>query len=486
MAAEARSVSREFTIITNGAPLGKRKRPDVSLSALLATANTEDRCTSLCDEAVQRQRPTKASAAGLVFAKCRNGDDSSKIRCLLCNKKLSPNESNMTKHLSRIHKHIWNNVLATVFDNSSSTQEEWWRKVRSAMADGVRESQRGQLKFEKRNLDKNRRSLLRYLWTTVRGIPRVALGDDLFQLLAMDLAGCTHTLARAPACDRCTIQSASTTATHIPALSEAALHCIRQYMEDNGYDTLSLTADGWTTSSQAKCLVVTGHFLTESFQPVTFVVGMEPLALGDGTAQGLGGQMKSIASSFSRSSEQGNEKALHLVTLTTDSEKAMLNASAAILGDDNSLGCFAHTLQLVVNDALKNEPYSGALAKVRAISSTLLHSSAGAKVSAANPSAPKPLLPPETRWAWWHTMLERFLGPLQMAVQQSVPLLEPGDWVLDEAEQLTAEALVYVLEPFAAVTKECEGDTYCTIALIPQWIGELQDFFPNHSIGARL
>jgi hypothetical protein len=82
------------------------------------------------------------------------------------------------------------------------------------------------------------------------------------------------------------------------------------------------------------------------------------------------------------------------------------------------------------------------------------------------------LAPVDTRWSSVQIMLQRFL-PLRKFVNEVFEEEGLQELCFSDREVEVLEAMEEVLEPFAEVTRQCEGEKYVTIASIPKWVGLL-------------
>jgi len=108
----------------------------------------------------------------------------------------------------------------------------------------------------------------------------------------------------------------------------------------SGVEYYSFTTDGWSTNVAINSLIsLTAHWVEQDFTKISAVLCVKEM---EGSHTG-----SAICAKFgSMFSEWDIEKQLVLHDNATNMEKAMRDAAIP------SYGCFAHSLQLVVNDGI--------------------------------------------------------------------------------------------------------------------------------------
>nr|CAI5867975.1 unnamed protein product [Callosobruchus analis] len=128
-------------------------------------------------------------------------------------------------------------------------------------------------------------------------------------------------------------------------------------------------------------------------------------------------------------------------------------------------GCFAHTLNLIIQDGLKS--IDSLLEKVKNMVSFFKRSTQGkerlltAQRNAGNVIQKKLIQSVPTRWNSTYFMLDR-ICELQDAVKTSIALINRNIPVLTEQEWIMCQELCSVLKPFETVTKRISGEKYVT------------------------
>lgn len=128
--------------------------------------------------------------------------------------------------------------------------------------------------------------------------------------------------------------------TLLPALYEKCINTVRT-IEVKNITSLSLTTDLWTSASQESYIAILAHYIDTEFKFKEVLLECAPLP-GSHTAQHIREEILRVISDF------GIEKKKNLIT--TDNANNMQNAVKTHL-ELKHFGCFAHTLNLVVEKA---------------------------------------------------------------------------------------------------------------------------------------
>ena len=129
----------------------------------------------------------------------------------------------------------------------------------------------------------------------------------------------------------------------LPELYSKRVSEIKQQLSSIPF--VALTSDIWTSTTTQSYLTLTCHFITPSW-------GMKSLVLetfdfcNDHTADNIAEALQKVAGSWGISSK--------VITVVTDNA-ANIVAAVRIVGWQH-VPCFAHTLNLVVSGALKDDP----------------------------------------------------------------------------------------------------------------------------------
>lgn len=241
--------------------------------------------------------------------------------------------------------------------------------------------------------------------------------------------------------------------TLIPAAYE---QCVASVKRDIVSATsVCLTTDTWTSKNNDSYMAVTAHYITDSFELKTVLLGCIPLH-DSHTSINLAAHLKSLSDSFNLSDKV-------LITITDNAA----NIKNAIVNDLQwkHFGCYAHTLNLIVQESLKN--VETLQEKVKKIVGHFKRSSnANTKLmdyqKQQGEAVPKKLIQEvPTRWNSSYYMFRRFVE-LKDAVKVTTALINANLSLLTEQEWQICSDLCTVLQPFEEITKALSGENYIT------------------------
>ena len=166
----------------------------------------------------------------------------------------------------------------------------------------------------------------------------------------------------------------------------------------------------------------------------------------------------------------------------------MVAAVKSVVSDKKHLPCFPHTLNLIVDTALKNKSIKDIISKVREIVKTVKNSVVNSdklrniqqRNGVPEGSVKKFILDVKTRWNSVYYMIQRFLEMTRICtdfVFESYGEFEmPLAYEIEILKQLTL-----LLKPFEFVTKESSGENYVTLSKIIPMINSLKIELSNFS-----
>jgi len=223
---------------------------------------------------------------------------------------------------------------------------------------------------------------------------------------------------------------------------------------------VSFTTDVWSNSTKSVSLLsFTCHFVHDAV--LRKVILSISVLEEDHTGLYLASKLREAISVWNLESK------LHLGVRDNAANMVCAMRTAGI----SDLGCMAHTLQLVIHDALFTQTsVENLVKKARKIVSRFKHSEqACRKLADCQKSCFVPehklLQDVETRWNSTYLMLER-LGEQRKAVtlycveEGTIDTLSASDWEL-------AERIVKVLKPFYEATVEISSDQTCLSVMVP-------------------
>jgi hypothetical protein len=170
------------------------------------------------------------------------------------------------------------------------------------------------------------------------------LSDTWHGAMLSTFARCECVLRGKKACSRCSVIAPSGAATYVEQIAATIFDKIK--IELAGVKSLALTADGWSDRQTRKYLAVTGHWFNKDWDLVSVVLGV--VLVRDGDAETIQHHLSEVISRY----ESGTVFFCSLIV--TDQEKAMRRAASMFMdGEENTEICFAHDVQLCVNDVVR-------------------------------------------------------------------------------------------------------------------------------------
>lgn len=255
----------------------------------------------------------------------------------------------------------------------------------------------------------------------------------------------------------------------LPALYEEVYNNTRKIIAD--VNSVTLTTDCWTSRNTENFLAVTAHFIDRDFELKS--VMLECASFGDRhTSTNLATELNRIIG------EWGLEKKILIVI----SDNAA-NIKKAIKEDLKlkHFGCFAHTINLIAQDALTYG--CDILDKVKAVVSFFKRSTVAAsklieQQKLLQRESKKLIQEVATRWNSSYYMIERFIEleePLRMTLaltDKSLPIISLEEW------QFLKE-MVPILKPLESITKFISAQNYVTGSSVIILTSGLTDVYSN-------
>ncbi|KAL0879302.1 hypothetical protein ABMA27_003081 [Loxostege sticticalis] len=223
--------------------------------------------------------------------------------------------------------------------------------------------------------------------------------------------------------------------------------------------SICLTTDLWTSRCTESYIAVTGHYLTEDFVFKTVLLGCCHFS-GSHTSQNIASEINAIVDQWGL---QGKVN-----FMVSDNGANVVKAVKDILGLKH-FGCFAHTLNLIVDDALKY--CKEKIDKVRRIVTHYKKSTTSAERLAKyqlNQNTPQPkhlIQDVDTRWNSTFYMLSRFVE-LKEAVRSTMALIDRDLPQITAEDWNMFEELIVVLRPFEELTRSMSGEKYLTASSV--------------------
>lgn len=223
---------------------------------------------------------------------------------------------------------------------------------------------------------------------------------------------------------------------------------------------VATTTDIWTSLQTKGYLTLTSHYITPSWELKSPVLATVQLT-SEHTAINIASELQKLANEW-----EINDK---VVSIVTDNAANMI-AAARVCGWMH-LSCFAHTLNLVVTDAIKaDDDLIRVKQKAKNVVSFFNHS---ANATDRLGEVQKQLsLPPHkliqdvaTRWNSTYYMFERIIEQFE-SVTTVLCLVGRNDLCLTNEELAVIKKAVCVLKPFAVATKEMSTEKHVGISKV--------------------
>ena len=276
------------------------------------------------------------------------------------------------------------------------------------------------------------------------------------------------------------VPSHTTIHNYIMYLYKENKDSIMSYLKDA--EAVSFTTDMWTSCQTYSYMTVTAHYLDSSWKLVSCILATRKVA-DRHTGENLANHLTAIQEEFGIS---------EIGAMTTDN--ASNNAVAARATGYDHVRCFAHTLQLAVNDGLGISSIARVIVRSRKLVAHFNKSTAATMALEEHQRKINPDQKPlhfisdvETRWNSTFFMFERLIQ-LRAAVYAVIHTNPPvtrniGSLELKDTDWTIMEKLTPVLKPLVSATEVLctdEFTTCCTI--IPLTLGLIS----NHLASSEL
>uniref|UniRef100_A0A182PWX0 BED-type domain-containing protein n=1 Tax=Anopheles epiroticus TaxID=199890 RepID=A0A182PWX0_9DIPT len=229
----------------------------------------------------------------------------------------------------------------------------------------------------------------------------------------------------------------------LPTINEKTMLEVKNKL--NQAKAIALTVDGWSNLNQVSFVAVTAHFVNLNFEMCSFLLECSEFTTTH-TAHNISIFIKNVMVKFDIEDK--------VTCIVTDNARNMKNA-ASDLGIPH-FSCFAHSLNLVVQDAIKNS-IKPTVEEVKRIIMHFKHSGSSAqKLEEIQKNLKSPCLKLKqdvpTRWNSTFDMLERFF-------KNKIPIVSCLASIkfkhnLSDVDWTTIEQSISVLQFFDLATKE--------------------------------
>lgn len=245
--------------------------------------------------------------------------------------------------------------------------------------------------------------------------------------------------------------------THIPALYEKCMFETKELVT-NEAESVCMTTDCWSSRNNESFMAITIHFIDSKFELRSVLLGCFEFNENH-TGINLSQKIEATLNEWNL-----KEK---IVFAVSDNANNIKNALSIL--QFKSMGCFAHTLNIVVQSALKLE--NDLINQVKIIvthfrKSTVANNKLNTYQVNIGNSQPKKLIQDvDTRWNSKYYMLERFVE-LEDSIRGTLGLLDKAPANLKSEEWIILKALCKILKPFEEATKAVSGEKYMSASLV--------------------
>ncbi|CAD7091467.1 unnamed protein product [Hermetia illucens] len=220
----------------------------------------------------------------------------------------------------------------------------------------------------------------------------------------------------------------------IPALYQSCVENVRDLVSREAI-SVCLTTDCWTSANNENYMATTAHFITEGFTFKTVLLKCSYLS-GSHTAVHLAEEIKNIILEWNLEGKVNYA--------ISDNATNITKALADILSLKH-YGCYTHSLNLIVQRALKElEPTLEKIKKIVTCFSTKTFDSGC-----------------EYEVEFYLYMLRRFIE-LEKAIRATIALVDRNLPVLPGEEWKTCKEVCNILSPFEEMTNSMSGEKYMT------------------------
>jgi hypothetical protein len=245
--------------------------------------------------------------------------------------------------------------------------------------------------------------------------------------------------------------------------------------------SVAMTTDAWTSRANQGYLAYTAHLVDRDFQPKNYCLQVENSSESHSSANLATSLSNCVTTWTTEEQRMGYLK----VVAVSDNASNIQTAISKLPHLCTPLNCFDHTLQLAINDAVKDcVQVKETIAKAKAITCHFKHSTKNTKrlleLEKQN-GLPQLKLKQEcpTRWNSRYDMLDRLVtvkGAVSAIVAsvKTAPSLSAAEWEI-------ADEYVKMLKPFKVATAKMSAAKYPTISMVIPELNNLKYSLSNET-----
>lgn len=247
--------------------------------------------------------------------------------------------------------------------------------------------------------------------------------------------------------------------TLLPAMYEEKQAKIKDVVKN--VSSVTVTTDCWTSINVESFMAITIHFIDEEFEAKSILLECSSFEEAH-TSANLATELNRVITLWGLESK---------ILLAISDNAANIQKAIKDELKWKHFGCFAHTINLIVQNGLKSvEPIMAIIVKFRSLVAHFKRSTTASsklfEVQVKAGKEPKKLLQDvTTRWNSTYYMVDRLLE-MEEIVRTTMALLNSNVVVISVEEWLLLRELRKVLKPMEELTKIISGQKYVTLSSV--------------------
>lgn len=231
------------------------------------------------------------------------------------------------------------------------------------------------------------------------------------------------------------------------------------FLEKKTY--VSITTDCWTSSNNESFMSITAHFIDTDFTIQSTLLSCS-IFYQNHTSENLAKELLAVIAEWGLNGR---------VVLAISDNAANIKSAIRNSTPWKFLGCYAHTLNLVVTDALKTPNVNCTIDKVKTIVTHFKRSTKANQKLITNQKNSGIINPKKivqdvvTRWNSTLYMVERFVE-LESSIRSTIAVLDVDLPILTGEEWQFLKELCRILSPFESATRAVSGELYMSASLV--------------------
>ncbi|KAE9521467.1 hypothetical protein AGLY_018141 [Aphis glycines] len=237
-------------------------------------------------------------------------------------------------------------------------------------------------------------------------------------------------------------------------------------MDLENIKSISFTFDLWSSQAQQSYISLTCHYLTNKFKLKNKTLGCSYFP-GEHTGNAIYNKIKTMIAEWNIEIENSNSNIS--IFFVTDNARNISSALSHSGSNFEHISCTAHTLQLAIDDAVKESNMTDLLKRCKAIVTHYNHSNIASErltetQKRLNLASHKLIQMVNTRWNSIYLMLQRMLEQKD-AILIDLPKIKKGQ-LLFARDWNMIESYVILLKPVFEATKELSREDTPTLSMV--------------------